>query len=497
VTDAVRAVEERSTGLRKELRLADLVLVQIVLVVGSTWVGVAGKLGDAHVVYWVLAATLFFGPLAAVVVFLNDCWALEGGLYQWAKLGFGSACGFLVGWNLWLWAVVNMASLGLEVATSLSYALGPRGAWMATSRPFIAVTSVLVIGTLALACAVGLHVGKWLHNAGGAVGIGTYAALILLPMVGLLAGAHVDWHPLRARAPHVTALSLNVLGKMGFGAFSGFEYVAIFAGEARAPSSAIRRATWVAGPIVVLMFVLGTSGVLTFSQPDSIDLIAPVPQAIALGTRSLPALTWLVPAVALGIAFRAMAWGSAAFAGVARLPMVAGWDGLVPAAFTRLHPRYKTPLWSVAVLAVSALAVGAVGMIGVGMQEAWQLFGNACLVFYALTYLVMFGIPLVAARSLPRRPGLPLRVACASGFAMTLLFIVLSVVPIVEVESTWAFTAKIVVVIVVANAVGVGLWVAAKRPRPPGPPPRDQGGGSVSGGRGKTLATRGGAGDSR
>jgi amino acid transporter len=477
VTDAVRAVEERSTGLRKELRLADLVLVQIVLVVGSTWVGVAGKLGDAHVVYWVLAATLFFGPLAAVVVFLNDCWALEGGLYQWAKLGFGSACGFLVGWNLWLWAVVNMASLGLEVATSLSYALGPRGAWMATSRPFIALTSVLVIGTLAVACAVGLRVGKWLHNAGGAVGIGTYAVLILLPMVGLLAGAHVDWHPLRARAPHVTLLSLNVLGKMGFGAFSGFEYVAIFAGEARAPSSAIRRATWVAGPIVVLMFVLGTSGVLTFSQPDSIDLIAPVPQAIALGTRSLPALTWLVPAVALGIAFRAMAWGSAAFAGVARLPMVAGWDGLVPAAFTRLHPRYKTPLWSVAVLAVSALAVGAVGMIGVGMQEAWQLFGNACLVFYALTYLVMFGIPLVAPRSLPRKPGLPLRVACASGFAMTLLFIVLSVVPIVEVESTWAFTAKIVVVIVVANAVGVGLWVAAKR-RPPAPRPASKAGGA-------------------
>jgi len=469
VTDAVRAVEEQSTGLRKELRLGDLVLAQIVLVVGSTWVGVAGKLGDAHVVYWVLAAALFFAPLAAVVVFLNDCWSLEGGLYQWAKLGFGSGWGFLVGWNLWLWAVVNMASLGLEVATSLSYALGERGAWMATSRPFIAVTNVVVIGALALACALGLRVGKWVHNAGGAVGIGTYAVLMLLPLANILAGAHVDWHPLRARAPHVTLLSLNVLGKMGFGAFSGFEYVAIFAGEARAPSRAIRRATFIAGPIVVLMFVLGTSGVLSFSPPDGIDLIAPVPQAIALGTRSLPVLAWLVPAAAIGISFRAMAWGSAAFAGVARLPMVAGWDGLLPAAFTRLHRRYKTPLWSVAFLAVTALALGAVGMIGVGMQEAWQLFGNACLVFYALTYLVMFGIPLVAPRSLPRRPGLPLRVACASGFAMTLLFIVLSVVPIVEVASSWAFTAKIVVVIVAANALGVGLWVdaAKKRARAP------------------------------
>jgi len=465
VEEAARAVEERSGELRKELRLGDLVLAQVVLVVGATWVGVAGKLGNAHLVYWLAATALFFVPLAWVVVFLNGCWTLEGGLYQWAKLAFGGAWGFLVGWNLWLWAVVNMASLGLEVATALSYAPGPGGAWMATSGPFIAATNVIVVGSLALACALGLRVGKWVHNAGGALGIATYAVLILLPLLNLLAGAHVDWHPLPTQAPPFSLLSLNVLGKMGFGAFSGFEYVAIFAGEARGATRAIRRSVWVAAPIVVAMFVLGTSGVLAFSRPDDIDLIAPGPQAVALGTRALPALSWLVPAASAAIAFRALAWGSAAFAGVSRLPMVAGWDGLVPAAFTRLHPRWRTPVWSIALLAVVALALGALGMIGIGTQEAWQFFGNACLVFYAMTYLVMFAIPVVRARSLPRRPGVALRVACVSGFAMTLLFIVLSVVPIVKVESTWAFTAKISGVIVAANALGVFVWLAARRRR--------------------------------
>jgi amino acid transporter len=465
VTDAARAVEERSAALRRDLRLGDLVLAQVVLIVGPTWVGVAGRLGDAHLVYWLLASVLFFAPLAAVVVFLNDCWALEGGLYQWAKLGLGEAWGFLVGWNLWLWAIVNMASLGLEVATLLSYALGPRAAWMATSRPFIALTNALLVGSLAAACALGLRVGKWVHNAGGALGIGTYAALVLLPLLNLAAGAHVAWHPVRAQAPPADLFACNILGKMGFGAFSGFEYVAIFAGEARAPSRSIRRSVWLAGPIVVAMFVLGTSGVLAFTRPDDIDLIAPVSQAIAAGTRALPRLTFLLPAASIGIAFRAVAWGSAAFAGVTRLPMVAGWDGLLPAIFTRLHPRWRTPVWSVAFIAVVALGLGALGMVGVGAQEAWQLFGNACLVFYALTYLVMFAIPIVGPRSLPRRPGPLLRVACASGFAMTVVFVLLSVVPIVKVESTSAFTAKIAVVIVAANGLGAGLWVAAKRRR--------------------------------
>jgi amino acid transporter len=463
VEGAVQEVEQHSVALRKELRLGDLVLAQIVLIVGSTWVGVAGKLGDAQLVYWVLATVLFFLPLGAVVVFLNECWALEGGLYQWAKLGFGAAWGFLVAWNLWLWAIVNMASLGLEVATTLSYALGERAAWMATSRPFLAVTNVAVIGTLAVTCALGLRFGKWVHSSGGAMVVASYVVLGLLPVVCLLAGVHTEWHPLHAEAPPVTLFSLNVLGKMGFGAFSGFEYVAIFAGEARAPSRAIRRSVFLAAPVVVLMFTLGTSGVLAFSRPDDVDLIAPVPQAVALGTRSLPLLAWLAPVVAAGITLRAMAWGSAAFAGVTRLPMVAGWDGLLPGAFTRLHSRTGVPLWSVAWIAAVALALGTIGMLGVGAQEAWQLFGNACLVFYAITYLVMFAIPLVAPRSLPRRPGILLRVACASGFAMTLLYAVLSVVPIVQVQSRWAFSAKIIAILVIANALGLALWTAAKR----------------------------------
>ncbi|HEY8039649.1 MAG TPA: APC family permease, partial [Polyangiaceae bacterium] len=282
-------------------------------------------------------------------------------------------------------------------------------------------------------------------------------------LLNLLAGAHVEWHPLRTRTPGVSLFSLNVLGKMGFGAFSGFEYVAIFAGESRAPARSIGRSVVIAGPIVVAMFVLGTSGVLSFSRPDDIDLIAPIPQAVFLGTRVLSPIRWLVPLAVIGIAAGSVAWGSAAFAGITRLPMVAGWDGLVPSFFTRLHPRWRTPVWSVAFVALLALSVGVLGMAGVGEQEAYQLFGNSCLIFYALTYLAMFAIPIVRAGSLPRRPGVLLRVACASGFLMTLLFVVLSVFPIVRVASSAAFTAKVIVVIVGANATGVALWMAARR----------------------------------
>src|SRR6188768_2696691 len=52
--ERVAEVEARSAGLRKELGLVDLVLMQIMYVVGSAWVGTAAKLGSSHTVFWLL-----------------------------------------------------------------------------------------------------------------------------------------------------------------------------------------------------------------------------------------------------------------------------------------------------------------------------------------------------------------------------------------------------------------------------------------------------------
>ena len=100
---------KEEAALRKELGLGDLVLAQVLCVVGSSWVGVAAKLGRAHVVFWLAAMLAFYVPLAAVVIYLNRLMPLEGGLYQWAKQGFGEMAGFLIAWNLWVYAVVVWA----------------------------------------------------------------------------------------------------------------------------------------------------------------------------------------------------------------------------------------------------------------------------------------------------------------------------------------------------------------------------------------------------
>ena len=65
------------------------------------------------------------------------------------------------------------------------------------------------------------------------------------------------------------------------------------------------------------------------------------------------------------------------FTGNTRLPMVAGWDHLLPAWFTRFQPRYKTPVNSILFVAIVTLVFAIGSLIGVGPQEAFQLIDNA------------------------------------------------------------------------------------------------------------------------
>src|ERR1044072_7140513 len=123
-------VEGHEAGLRKELGLADLVLTQMLYVVGLSWVGAAAMFGDAQPAFWLAALALFSLPQAAVVVHLSRRFPLEGGLYQWAKVGLGGGTAFMVGWNLWIYAIVLLGELGLSVAHAIASAIGPSATWL-------------------------------------------------------------------------------------------------------------------------------------------------------------------------------------------------------------------------------------------------------------------------------------------------------------------------------------------------------------------------------
>src|SRR3954471_3901962 len=193
---AEERVEKRSRVFKKELGLRDLVLTQILYIVCLRLVGTAAKLDTAHIVFWVFAIILFYLPSAVVVIYLNKLMPLEGGLYQWAKLGLSDFVGFMVAWNLWLYVIILNSEIGLQLATNLSYALGADAAWLAGSKWFIAVAGCVIIGLMTVVSTRGLGLGKWIHNVGGLVMIVVFALLIALPILSLARGTISSYHPL-------------------------------------------------------------------------------------------------------------------------------------------------------------------------------------------------------------------------------------------------------------------------------------------------------------
>jgi glutamate:GABA antiporter len=446
-----------SPALRRELSVFDLALAQILIIIVPEFFGTAVKAGSSHVVLWMLAIVLFFIPHAYVVAHLNRLMPLEGGLYEWARLAFSDRMGFLTAWNMWVMQTIQVSQIALVTTTYLSYAL-PGTAWIATRPSAIVTVSIVLIAAMILIARLGLGVGKWVSNVGSIFTVFILTALIVLPLVHVWHGYRPAYHPLGLVLPSMTLFSLSVFSKMTFGALSGFETIATFAGESHNPGRNIMRSIVITAPIIALLYILGTSGILAFVSPDAIDVIGPIPQALRSGFAAFGIALPIVSVAILLLLLNYLCSYTLYFSANTRLPMAAGWDHLLPRWFSTLHPRYRTPVNSIFFMGAVALATSIAVLIGSGNQESFILLQTWAWTFYGLAYLVKFAIPLVSAKEKGLRPRPWLQLGAATGFFVTLLFVLLSVQPVIPVASKTVYLLKVVVVVVGVNFLGWTIY---------------------------------------
>ena len=447
--------------------------MQILLVVGVTWIGIAARQGGTHVVFWLAAILTFFIPSAIVITWCVRIWPQEGGVYQWTSHVFGPFAGFLSAWNFGIWALLTVSNLGLSASTSLAYGLGPHFAWIAESKPLIYTLDFSLFAVILLICVPGFGVGKYISHFGTAVMI-----LVNLLLVALLfyhphtSAAHPHLspqQPFKLAVPALSLLAFNLFSKMAFNALTGLEQVAVFAGETRDPARAILRSAWIAAPIIALIFILGTGAILTYVPAAKVDLVGPVPQILAAAFGSSgPAhgIDWglmLGRTAILGLALSVVAQYALIVAETSRLPMVAGWDGLVPAWFTRLSPRFGTPVRSILVIVALSIAAAFLASSGAGAQEAYQLLTASSNILYAIYFGMMFAIPLLAGARFGAAAGPLVKIAACSGLAVTLLSVYFNAFPIVAVPNPALFGIKVLGTALGVNLAGAALYLYSRR----------------------------------
>jgi glutamate:GABA antiporter len=448
--------------LRRQLSLRDLVLSQILCVVGSSWVGVAAGLGRAQMLFWIAAMLVFYVPLAASVIALNREMPLEGGLYVWARQAFGELGGFLTAWNLLVYALAVTATILYAIPTEISYLIGPAAAWLPENRLVSLVIVTCAVAAIALAALRGLELSKWIHNAGGIAMLAVFVALILLPAWGLLRHQPVHWAPFSFVMPPRNLRTLALFGQIMFGGLCGLEYIAILAGESRQAERTIGQSVWIASPVICAMFILGTASVVAYIPQNAIDFIAPIPQTMraALGQTGIGNVI-AMSAIVL-VELRLLGASSMIFTGATRLPMTAGWDELVPRWFTRLHPRWRTPANSILAMAGAVFALVVLANVGVHAQEAFQVLGNASTTHYEIAYLAMFAVPLAGNAALRSRLPRWLKWTSVAGLISTAFSLLISAYPFVTVVNASAYAAKIVGTVMMSNCLAICFYKLRK-----------------------------------
>jgi amino acid transporter len=447
-------------ALQRQLSLRDLVLAQVLAVVGSSWVGIAAGVGRAQFVVWLMAFVFFYAPMAVAVYHLNREMPLEGGLYEWVRRSFGDTVGFMTAWNIWAYALASIATILFQLPSELAYMVGPVAAALPENHAFVYTMLALIVAMLTFTAVRGLSLGKWIHNISGASMMTAFTLLIAAPLVLRWRGAAVHYVPFALHLPPTDPASLALLGQVLFAA-SGLEYIAIMAGETHAAQSAIGRSVVLATPIILAMFVLGTASVVSVHElhpGTAINYVAPIPQTLTLAFGENGAAAMVAKFAILLLQIRILGAANLLFTGATRLPLTAGWDHLIPAWFTRLHPRFRTPTNSIIVTSGVVAMLLVLGSSGVRAAEAFGLLNDASSEFYAFAYLAMFLIPICGAKSLRRR--LPRWVAwvCAGGVAAIAFVLVMNACPFVEVQSPAAFAAKIIGTVVLVNACGYGFY---------------------------------------
>ncbi len=452
-----------SLRLHKQLGFVDLIFACVLMVVVPDFFGTAVRSGNASTFLWLLGIVFFFIPQSIVVSRLNKQLPLEGGLYEWARIAFGDLIGFLAAWNLWVYVILYSASVGLVASNYLSYVLGPNYTGIGNSRTALTVLSSAIIGALMLVTHLGLGFGKWLTNAGSFLTVLILVVLISLPFVWHGRGHARDFHPFALHLPPLNLASFSIFSKMMFGALCGLEYAAIFAGESRNPAKHFPRAILWAVPLVAVAYIAGTSAILAFVPADSVDLIGPIPQALQVGFAGMGLARVIAPIAILLLLTNYLSSFALNFAANTRLPMVAGWDHLLPAWFTRLHPKYRTPVNSILFLGLVTLATSVAALVGVRELEAFTTLQIWGFTFYGLAYLALFAIPLWASKESRLRANPWTKLCAALGLSLTLMFVALSIVPVVDVANRGVYAAKTIAVLAGANLFALVLFYKSKR----------------------------------
>jgi glutamate:GABA antiporter len=414
--------------LRREFGLRDMSLLAIACIIGTRWIASAAHAGPGSILMWLLAALFLVIPVAIAVASLTEKHPQAGGIYVWTRGDFGPWHGFLAFWAYWVGLAFWFPSAAVFYTSVAATALGPSYAYLAGSRTYLVLSSLAAIWIALGTNIVGVRIGKWTENLGASASwvLGTLLVTVAW-LVWKKRGMATPYHLL----PSADWGSVSFFSTIAY-AMTGFECLGLVGSELRNPKRDLKRAAWIASIFTTLFYAGTTFSLLVVMRPENISELNGLAQVATVAGQTIGA-PWLPPVIALLVMATAIGSFGGLGSSVARMPLAAGVDHLMPAAFAKIHPRWATPWISIVIFGLLASALLVLSQIGDTMREAYQTLVALMVIAGFLPYVYMFGSSWKAGN----------RVSSLTGWGITALALISSVVPAADVHNVFLFEFKL------------------------------------------------------
>lgn len=344
----------------------------------------AGSLGATAPVAYLLCA-LAMGLIVMCMAEAGSRVSMTGGPYAYVEVAFGPFVGFLSGLLLWMLVTFAMAAVGTVLVASL-------GALVPALSGRVAGAAVLV-SIYAVFAAINIR------GVEGGARINTVITVAkLFPLLILVVGGvfMVERSNLEvSNPPDMGTLARSSL--LLIFAFAGIETALVPSGEVKDPARTVPRALFIAMAVITLLYAalqFVSQGVLGPALAGS-----PAPLADAAGAAFGG---WGRTLLLVGAVISMTGYAGAMILATPRTLYALSRDGFFPAALSRTHDVYRTPVVAIVVQCTIVLALAITSSF-----ERLAILAN-------LSILVLYGACCLATWQLRRRDvrsgGIPFRV---------------------------------------------------------------------------------------
>jgi len=446
---------QTTAHLVRALKLRDLVLFNLVAVLGLRHLGTTAKFGPGSLLMWLIAAVFFFIPQGLAVIELSSRFPKEGGIYFWTKRALGEGHGFLCGWCYWINNVLYYPNLLISAAVIATFIFEKSGSGLSNSWAFVLPVTLGTLWIAVLINIVGLGTGKWLQNAGG---VGTYIPgliLILLGAYGAMTVPPANELSVATLKPDLNDVpALNLLASIAF-AFAGLELASTMADEVENPRRNLPRSVFISAPLIAIAYIVGTAAVLWCLPNKEVNVVSGFLQAIKAGTDNIsPGLVWVAPICAALYTIGNLGSVGAWLIGPARVAFVIGLDRYFPKAFGAVHPRWHTPYVAILVQATLATIFLLLSVFGKGtkIEDVYLILLDTQILIYFIPYLYLFVVFLIHRRrgenasEVVLAPGGSIGgwLTGLSGTIVTLFAMIIATIPPPDMGNSLLFRLKVV-----------------------------------------------------